>query len=90
MIIDCHHNVGADFISVCTANFSTSDTQVRTNTQLDRGPAEHHKKIRPERSRASEDCAGASVFLRSPAASYITGHILTVEGGLTVGQIGKM
>jgi|GEM_PF-2544801 len=39
--------------------------------------------------RASE-CAGACVFPCSPAASYIYGHPLVVDGGLTVGQIGRM
>jgi len=29
----------------------------------------------------SEDIAGAAVFLASPASDYVTGHILTVDGG---------
>lgn len=37
-----------------------------------------------------EDCAGAVVFLLSPAAAYITGEMIVIDGGLTVGQIGKM
>jgi NAD(P)-dependent dehydrogenase (short-subunit alcohol dehydrogenase family) len=37
-----------------------------------------------------EDCAGAVVFLLSPAARYITGQIIVVDGGLTLGQIGRM
>lgn len=36
------------------------------------------------------DVSGASVFLCSPAADYITGAILTIDGGLTAQQIGPM
>jgi 3-oxoacyl-[acyl-carrier protein] reductase len=32
-----------------------------------------------------DDIAGAVLFLCSPAAAYITGQILTVDGGLTLG-----
>jgi NAD(P)-dependent dehydrogenase (short-subunit alcohol dehydrogenase family) len=52
----------------------------------------HHyeKKILLGRIGESEDCAGATAFLLSPAAGYITGQVLVVDGGLTTGQIGKM
>ncbi|MDQ3623149.1 MAG: SDR family oxidoreductase [Verrucomicrobiota bacterium] len=53
-------------------------------------PELYRKKILLGRIGAPEDCAGAVVFLCSPAASYITGEIITIDGGLTVGQIGKV
>ena len=52
--------------------------------------AHYEKKILLGNVGIATDCAGAAVFLCSPAARYITGHILTVDGGLTVGQIGKL
>jgi len=47
------------------------------------------KKIALGRIGEPDDCAGAAVFLCSPAASYITGHVLVVDGGLTIGQLPK-
>ncbi|MEO6874361.1 MAG: SDR family oxidoreductase [Opitutaceae bacterium] len=50
----------------------------------------YEKKILQARIGEPEDCAGPTVFLLSPAAAYITGQVLVVDGGLTVGQIGRM
>ncbi|MSU65195.1 MAG: SDR family oxidoreductase [Opitutus sp.] len=50
----------------------------------------YEKKILLGRVGEPEDCAGATVFLLSPAAAYITGQIIVVDGGLTTGQIGKL
>ena len=49
----------------------------------------YKKKVLLRRIGMPEDCAGAVVFLCSPAAGYITGEIITIDGGLTVVQIGK-
>ena len=50
----------------------------------------YEKKILLRRVGAPEDVAGAAVFLCSDAASYITGEIIVIDGGLTAGQIGRL
>ena len=50
----------------------------------------YEKKILLGRLGEPEDCAGAAVFLLSSAARYITGQIIIIDGGLTLGQIGRM
>lgn len=53
--------------------------------------AQHYeKKILLKRIGEPEDCAGAAVFLLSQASAYIVGQVVVVDGGLTVGQIGRM
>ncbi|MBV6500234.1 MAG: 3-oxoacyl-[acyl-carrier-protein] reductase FabG [Prosthecobacter sp.] len=49
----------------------------------------YERKILLGKVGAPGDCAGAAAFLCSPAASYITGEIITIDGGLTVTQIGR-
>lgn len=57
----------------------------------DRTLLDHYeKKILLRRVGAPEDVAGAVTFLCSPAASYITGEIIVIDGGLTSCQIGRM
>lgn len=55
-------------------------------------PKQQHyeKKILLGRLGEPDDCAGAVVFLLSPAAHYITGQIIVIDGGLTLGQIGRI
>jgi NAD(P)-dependent dehydrogenase (short-subunit alcohol dehydrogenase family) len=36
-----------------------------------------------QRLGSPEDMAAAAVFLTSPASSYVTGHVLVVDGGYT-------
>jgi len=50
----------------------------------------YEKKILLGHVGQPEDCAGAAVFLCTPAAGYITGEIIVVDGGLTVQQVGKI
>jgi len=51
----------------------------------------HYEKSIPlARIGAPRDCAGAAVFLCSDAASYITGEIIVIDGGLTVSQVGRL
>jgi NAD(P)-dependent dehydrogenase (short-subunit alcohol dehydrogenase family) len=49
----------------------------------------YERKILLGKVGTPHDCAGAVAFLCSPAASYITGDIITIDGGLTVTQIGR-
>jgi NAD(P)-dependent dehydrogenase (short-subunit alcohol dehydrogenase family) len=49
----------------------------------------YNRKILLGRLAEPEDLSGSCVFLCSEAARYITGQTLVVDGGLTVGQIGK-
>lgn len=50
----------------------------------------YEKNIPLSRIGKPQDCAGAVAFLCSDAASYITGEIIVIDGGLTVQQIGRM
>jgi NAD(P)-dependent dehydrogenase (short-subunit alcohol dehydrogenase family) len=50
----------------------------------------YEKKILLGRVGEPADCAGAAVFLLSSAAAYVTGQVLVVDGGLTVGQVGRL
>lgn len=45
------------------------------------------KMIPAKRLGTPEDIAGVVVFLCSPAAAYVTGQVITVDGGLSLGAI---
>jgi len=61
-----------------------------TSGWMDRDPekvADYRRKILVGRIGEPSDCAGPCVFLCSPAAGYMTGQTLIVDGGLTITQI---
>ena len=45
--------------------------------------AEAKKRIPAKRLGTPQDVASAVLFLASPAAAYVTGQVLTVDGGMT-------
>ena len=49
----------------------------------------YEKKIPLGRVGEAADCAGAVLFLCSTAASYITGEIIVIDGGLIISQVGR-
>src|ERR1051325_889802 len=50
----------------------------------------YQKKILLGHIGTPEDCAGAVVFLCSPAPRYVTGEIIVIDGGLTAVKVGKL
>jgi 3-oxoacyl-[acyl-carrier protein] reductase len=65
--------------AVAPGFIETEMTQVLADLIKD----EAKKRIPAKRLGKPEDVAEAVVFLASPAASYITGQVLTVDGGMT-------
>ena len=82
-------NYGIRVNGIAPGLIRTPLTERWLNTRLEL-KAHYEKKILLGRVGVAEDCTGAVTFLCSQAASYITGHVITVDGGLTTGQIGKL
>ncbi|MFO0883025.1 MAG: 3-oxoacyl-[acyl-carrier-protein] reductase [Pirellulales bacterium] len=65
--------------AICPGFIASDMTKVLGDAVLD----EVKKRIPANRVGQPEDVATCVLFLASPAASYITGQILTVDGGMT-------
>ncbi len=48
------------------------------------------KRIPLERVGTADECAGAYLYLLSDLAAYVTGEIITVDGGMTSSQLGTL
>ena len=66
-------------VNAITPGFIETDM---TAARSDEVKAEHSKSIPLERLGKPEEIAGAVVFLASDAASYVTGQVLGVNGGM--------
>jgi NAD(P)-dependent dehydrogenase (short-subunit alcohol dehydrogenase family) len=81
------HNIRVNCLAPGLIRTPLTNQWIETNAEQ----RAHYEKNTPlGRIGDIEDCAGATVFLASDAASYITGHVLVVDGGLTLSQIGPL
>jgi 3-oxoacyl-[acyl-carrier protein] reductase len=65
--------------AVCPGFIESEMTKVLGDTIIE----EVKKRIPAKRLGLAEDVAACVLFLASPAASYVTGTVLTVDGGMT-------
>jgi NAD(P)-dependent dehydrogenase (short-subunit alcohol dehydrogenase family) len=71
-------------IRVNAVNPGLIDTQVARRGRRERAGVRGHREERPDRAGRPEEIASAVLWLCSTGASYVIGHALTVDGGMTV------
>ncbi|MET0182802.1 MAG: glucose 1-dehydrogenase [Caulobacterales bacterium] len=78
--------LGADGIRVnCIApGYTLSEGLLQNQVQLDRGRQKNINERSVSRDMYPTDVAGAIAFLASPAAAFITGQTLVVDGGVAL------
>jgi NAD(P)-dependent dehydrogenase (short-subunit alcohol dehydrogenase family) len=81
------HGIRVNGVAPGAIKTQLTSERMRMRPQL---PDQYDNRILLGRLGNPEDIAGAVVFLCSPAAQYITGEIITVDGGMTLSQVGKV
>lgn len=63
------------------------DTEMTADVRNKAGEDNLKKLIPAKRLGTPEDIAGVVLFLCGPAAAYVTGQVITVDGGLSLGAV---
>jgi len=81
--------LGTFSINVNAVAPGATETPLNTESWTDDVRATYRDRIPLARIAAPEEIAGVVLFLGSPAARYVTGQVLNVDGGLTIdGSVG--
>ncbi len=83
----CSRALAAEFgaTGITSNALSPGFFATETNARLIASPAGESQRLRCPAKRWADpsEIAGAALFLASPAASYVNGHTLTVDGGVS-------